>query len=105
MVKDKVLKTVIEDLAKEYDLPTDVIEDIYDSQWDFIVETIEDLDFNDVTEENFKTLKTNFNIPALGKFYTTYYKVKNVREKRIEAERIARNDVQQTSGYSKQEEE
>lgn len=93
MVKDKVLKTVIEDLAKEYDLPTDVIEDIYDSQWDFIVETIEDLEFNDVTEENFKTLKTNFNIPALGKFYTTYYKVKNVREKRIEAERIARNDV------------
>ena len=105
MIKDKVLKAVIDDVAKEYDLPPEVVEDIYESQWDFIVDTVEDLDFNEVTKEEFKTWKTNFNIPALGKFYTTYYKIKNVREKRIEAELAARNDVQQASGDGEQKEE
>lgn len=107
MIKDKIITSIMQELADEYGLTLEEVEAIYESQWDFMVDTIEDIDFNTVTEEEFKNLKTNFNIPAIGKFYTTFNKVKNVREKSKEVREgqdPSRNDVQSDSNYSGEEE-
>lgn len=97
----------MQELADEYNLTLEEIEAIYESQWDFMAETIEDIDFNTVTPEEFKNLKTNFNIPAIGKFYTTFNKVKNVREKSREVregQNPSGDDVQSNSDYCGEEE-
>lgn len=80
-MQDKVIKQILKEIAAEFNLTQREVQEIYESQWDFVHEKIEDIDFNDVTEEEFDELKTNFNIPGLGKFYTTYYKLENVRER------------------------
>lgn len=85
MLKDKILKSVIKEVAEESGLTPKQVEDIYDSQWNFISKTVSDLDFEDVDEEEFNELKTNFNVPEIGKFYTYYNKVNNVRIKSRDA--------------------
>lgn len=76
-----LMKKEIERLSKELNLPKKVIERVYNSYWKFIKTTIEALPLKeDITEEEFKALKTNFNIPYLGKLYCTYDKWKSLKE-------------------------
>lgn len=81
MRKDKVISKIFEDVSKETGLPIHIIENIYESQWEFIYEKISTLDLDEVNEEEFNKLKTNFNIPALGKLFTSYNRIENVRRK------------------------
>lgn len=54
-------------------LPVDVVEFAYKSYWKFIKKTIEELPLKeDLSEEEFAKLKTNFSIPSLGKLSCTY---------------------------------
>lgn len=96
MTKDRVMKAILEDIAKEFGLTVKEVEAVFESQWDFIAETIVDLDLMDITEEEFEDVKTNFNVPALGKIFTTFKKVKHVNDKNRlakERRRIAKDDV------------
>jgi spore coat polysaccharide biosynthesis protein SpsF (cytidylyltransferase family) len=107
MVRDKIITAIMQELADEYKLTLAEIEAVYESQWDFMVDTVEDIDFDTVTEEDFKSLKTNFNIPTLGKFYTTFNKVKNVRRKSRELREkqdSSGDDVQSNSSDGGEEE-
>ena len=81
MNRDKIISKILEDIAKKYNLPLHMVEDIYESQWDFIYKTMLELELDKVSEEEFNKLKTNFNVPALGKFYTNYKRIENVRRK------------------------
>lgn len=80
MVKDKVIRSILKELSEEYGVSVKELEEIYESQWEFIAETAADIDFDEIEEEAFGDLKTNFNIPSIGKLYTNFNKVKNVRE-------------------------
>lgn len=71
-------------VAEEMNIPVEVIKEAYLSYWKFIRKTIQELPLkNDLSEEEFAKLKTNFNIVSLGKLscdYDRYVKLK-LREK------------------------
>ena len=82
------MKEVLEKLAYELNIPKEEILKAYKSYWMFIHDKIESLPLkDDLNEEEFSRLRTNFNIPKLGKLHCSYdrYKViKKLNNKRIE---------------------
>jgi hypothetical protein len=79
-MKNSIYKKV----SDELNIPLDVVIFAYKSYWKFIKETIQNLPLKeDLSEEEFAKLKTNFNIVSLGKLscdYDRYVKLK-LREK------------------------
>lgn len=71
-------------VAEEMNIPIEVVKEAYLSYWKFIRKTIQELPLkDDLSEEEFAKLKTNFNIVSLGKLscdYDRYVKLK-LREK------------------------
>lgn len=73
---------IIAQVSKDVGLPSNVVDKIYKSYWRFIRETIQRLPIKDnISKEEFSKLKTNFNIPSLGKLSCTYDRVKGVKER------------------------
>lgn len=69
-------------VAKELNLPVEVVELAYKTYWKFIRETIKELPLKeDLSEEEFRQLKTNFNIVSLGKLSCTYDRYKRIKLK------------------------
>ena len=87
-------KEIILDISRNLDISPDVIEKVYKAYWSFIKETIQALPLKDnLSEEEFSTLKTNFNVPSLGKLTCTPDKYNRVKKrfKLIENFRNAEN--------------
>lgn len=83
----------IESISKDIGLPPTVVYKVYKSYWKYIRDTIEELPLADVkSEEEFLKLRTNFNIPSLGKLTCTYDRFKRVR-KRYELIRDLKNKI------------
>lgn len=79
-------KEIFEQVAKDLNLPDEVVQKAYNSFWEFIRNTIKELPLKEeLTEEQFATLRTNFNVPSLGKLSCTYARMVGVkaRYKRI----------------------
>lgn len=77
-------KYKIKEVAKKYNLPESVIEEIFNSQFKFYRETIMSLPIKTVeTEEEFDKLKTTFYFKYLGKFFTTWTKIQKIRNNTI----------------------
>lgn len=87
---------IIESVANELQLPVDLVRKTYKAYWQFVRDTIQQLPLkDDISEEEFEKIKTNFNIPSLGKLYCTrdrYLRVKkrfeyinNLREKDVKS--------------------
>ena len=73
-------KDLITQISKELSLPYKVVDKVYKSYWRFIRDTIQNLPLKEnLTEEDFQKLRTNFNIPSLGKLSCTYDRVKGVK--------------------------
>ena len=83
---------IISNVAQELNLPEDLVKRTYKAYWQFIRDTIQELPLkDDLSDEEFSKLKTNFNIPSLGKLACTKEKyintkkkfeyIKNIREK------------------------
>lgn len=65
-------KTIFERVSSELNIPVKVVEYAYKSYWKFIREKIKELPLKDIKdEEEFLKLRTNFNIPSLGKLGIT----------------------------------
>lgn len=72
---------ILETLSEELCLPQEVVDAAYKSFFAFIRKTITSLPLKeDLTEEEFNQLKTNFNIPALGKLHCTYERYLGMKE-------------------------
>lgn len=72
---------IVETLSEELSLPKEVVDAAYKSFFTFIRETIKSLPLKeDLTEEEFNQLRTNFNIPSLGKLHCTYERYKGMKE-------------------------
>ena len=87
---------IIESVANELQLPVDLVRKTYKAYWQFVRDTIQQLPLkDDISEEEFKKIKTNFNIPSLGKLYCTrdrYLRIKkrfeyinNLKEKDVKS--------------------
>jgi len=73
---------IVERLSKELNVPEEVVDAAYKSFFTFIREAIVDLPLKEeLSEEEFNELKTNFNIPALGKLHCTYERYLGMKER------------------------
>lgn len=73
---------IIDKVAKELNLPIEVVNKTYHAYWSFIRETIESLPLKrNISMEDFAILSTNFNIPSLGKLTCTYDRVIGIKNK------------------------
>lgn len=73
---------IISKVAEELNIPIEVVDKAYRSYWIFIRQTIQALPLKeDISEEEFKTLRTNFNIPSLGKLTCTYDRMQGVKKR------------------------
>ena len=69
-------------VAADMGIPIELVRDAYLSQWQFIRNTIEALPLKEeLSEEEFNQLRTSFNLPSLGKIYTTRDKVQRTKRK------------------------
>lgn len=73
---------ILESVANEAQLPVDLVRKTYRAYWQFIRDTIQQLPLKeDISEEDFKKIKTNFNVPSLGKLYCTRDRYLRVRKR------------------------
>lgn len=67
--------------ALELNLPPKYVWEVYKSYWMFIRNYISSLNIKDIKcEEEFNLLKTNINIPSLGKFHLDWNRLENKRK-------------------------
>lgn len=69
-------------VSEKLNLPQKVVKEAYESYWKFIREHIKFLPLKeDLTEEEFGKLRTNFNIPSIGKLSCTLERYQKVRKR------------------------
>ena len=67
------LNEIIAQVSTELNLPEDLVKKTYSEYWSYIRNTIEDLPLkNNLTQTDFSELRTNINVPSLGKINCTY---------------------------------
>ncbi len=73
---------IIGKVSQEMGLPPEVVDTAYKSYWKFIKQTIQSLPLKDnISEEDFTKLRTNFNIPSLGKLTCTFDRMVGVKKR------------------------
>lgn len=73
---------IIKKVSKELNLPEKVVDKTYRAFWLFINHSIKELPLKeDISEEEFEKLRTNFNIPSLGKLSCTYDRMVGVKKR------------------------
>ena len=73
---------IIDKVSQELGIPFEVVNVAYKSYWKFIKQTIQSLPLKDnLSEEEFAKLKTNFNIPSLGKLTCTFDRMEGVKKR------------------------
>lgn len=78
MTYEQIINTV----ARELQLPTELVNNTYKAYWQFIKQSVQELPLkDDLNDEEFSKLNTNFNIPSLGKLCCTIDKYKGVKKK------------------------
>ena len=83
---------IIGKISQEMDIPLEVVDIAYKSYWKFIKQTIQSLPLNDdISEEDFTKLRTNFNIPSLGKLTCTFDRMMGVKKRFKYIKRLREN--------------
>lgn len=86
-------KKMINEISQEVNINPDVVKAAYYSYWRFIQQKIAELPLQeDISEEEFNKLKTNFNIPSLGKLTCTYDRLIGVKKKLKYIKQLKRNE-------------
>lgn len=79
-------------VSKELNIPVEVVSKAYKSYWEFIRKIIESLPLKDnISEEEFSKLRTNFNIPSLGKLCVTWDRFIGCKKKFEMIKRLRKN--------------
>ncbi len=88
----------IKQISEELNLPVKVVKEAYESYWTFIRNNIKALPLKeDLSKEEFDKLRTNFNIPSLGKLCCTYDRFIGVK-KRFKYLKELRDDYNNKKG-------
>ena len=83
---------IIGKVSQEMGLPPEVVDTAYKSYWKFIKQTIQSLPLkDDISEEDFTKLRTNFNIPSLGKLVCTFDRMMGVKKRFKYIKRLREN--------------
>ena len=69
-------------VSKKLDIPVEVVKEAYESYWRYIRCTISELPLKeDLSEDEFNRLRTNFNIPSIGKLACPYDRYKAIKDR------------------------
>ena len=83
---------IIGKVSQEMGLPPEVVDTAYKSYWKFIKQTIQSLPLkDDISEEDFTKLRTNFNIPSLGKLTCTFDRMVGIKKRFKYIKRLREN--------------
>lgn len=86
-------KDIIEYVSSKLNLPIEVIREAYESYWKYIRERISGLPLKEnLSEEEFNKLRTNFNIPSIGKLACPFDRYKALKDRYKYINKI-RNDT------------
>lgn len=73
---------IVGKVSKELGLPKEVVNKTYKAYWLFIKHHIQSLPLKEnLNEGGFTELKTNFNIPSLGKLNCTYDRMLGIKKR------------------------
>lgn len=76
-----IYSEAIKQVAIELELPPQVVKEAYESYWTYIKSSIKALPLKeDLSKEDFDVLRTNFNIPSIGKMSCTYDRMVRVKQ-------------------------
>lgn len=79
-------KDIVRKASIQLNIPYEKVWDVYNAYWKFIRQHISSLPLKeDITEEEFSELKTNINVPSLGKFHLEW---ERLCDKKKEHERL-----------------
>lgn len=75
-------KEALDQVANKLNIPVEVVKEAYESYWKYIRCTISELPLKeDLSEEEFSRLRTNFNIPSIGKLACPYERYKAIKDR------------------------
>lgn len=69
MIKDKFIEVALGNVADNNSISAEEVEKAVEAMYKLIRAKIVELDYKNMTFEEFKKAKKSFNIPGLGKFY------------------------------------
>ena len=73
---------IISKVSEELNLPRELIKNTYKAYWIFIRDTIEKLPLKTgLTQDEYINLRTNINIPSLGKLNCTYNRYLGIKNR------------------------
>lgn len=73
---------VLNQVANKLNIPVEVVKEAYESYWEYIRKTISKLPLKeDLSEEEFNKLRTNFNVPSIGKLACPYDRYKAIKDR------------------------
>ena len=73
---------IISKVSEELNIPRELVENVYKAYWNFIRVTIEKLPLKtELTQLEYGNLRTNINIPSLGKLSCTYKRYIGIRNR------------------------
>lgn len=82
MVNNIIVDEVIAKVAKDLNLPKEVVTVAYRSYFQMVKNVYKNIPFDTInSEEDLEKHRISVNMPFLGKFYTNYNRVKHVRLK------------------------
>ena len=85
---------VIEQIAKKHGLTVDEVKEIVATPTKFIQEKSKKIVFEDgLTREEFDKKKKNFNIPAIGKLYASYFLYNEIQKKKNKKKNEGRKET------------
>lgn len=88
------LNNVYKQAALELGLNESDVKEAYNLYWEYFRHSIESLPLKDnLSEEDFNTLKTSFNVPSLGKFYCTYDRYLRMKNKLKKSRNVKDKEV------------
>ena len=85
-------KDIYKKVAESLDLSPSYVEKVYKSFWKYIKTSIEALPMKEnLTDEEFSKLRTNFNILFLGKLYCNADRYRNIKNRYNRVEQYIKN--------------
>ena len=85
---------IVGKVSRELNLPKEVVDKTYKAYWLFIKQHIQSLPLKEnLNEEDFAKLRTNFNIPSLGKLSCTYDRMLGMKKRYKLIKQIRENNV------------
>ena len=80
MVSNTIVEEVIAQVAKDLNIPKEVVTVAYRSYFQMVKEVYKNIPFDTInSEEELEQHRISVNMPFLGKFYTNFSRIKHVR--------------------------